>query len=92
MYIGEQLINPPAERLRLSAQLGVERVVIDNRGTGLVAPGGLWDLARLRAYREWVEGFGLKIDLFALDVGAILLDFLTDEASARRQAQVLQQN
>ena len=32
MYIGEQLVNPPTERLRLSAQLGVERVVIDNRG------------------------------------------------------------
>jgi mannonate dehydratase len=92
VYIGEQLTNPPAERLRLSAQLGVEHVVIDNRGTELVKPGGLWDVAKLRSYREWVESFGLKIDLFALDVGAILLDFLTDEASARRQAAVLQQN
>lgn len=92
MYIGEQLINPSAERLRLSTQLGVERVVIDNRGTDLVAPGGLWDVNKLRVYREWVESFGLKIDLFALDVGAILLDFLTDEASARRQAEVLQKN
>ena len=41
MYIGEQLINPPAERLRLSAQLGVERVVIDNRSTDLVKAGGV---------------------------------------------------
>src|SRR5450756_1414159 len=88
MYIGEQLINPGAERLRLSAQLGVERLVIDNCGTDLVAPGGHWDVNKLRAYREWVESFGLKIDLFALDVGSILLDFLTDEASARRQAEV----
>lgn len=40
MYIGEQLINPAAERLRLSAQLGVERVVIDNRGSDLVKPDG----------------------------------------------------
>lgn len=92
VYIGEQLINPSAERLRLSAQLGVEHVVIDNRGTELVKPGGLWDVQKLRAHREWVESFGLKIDLFALDVGSILLDFLTDEASARRQAAVLQQN
>ncbi|MFC5522298.1 mannonate dehydratase [Polaromonas jejuensis] len=92
MYIGEQLINPGAERLRLSAQLGVEQVVIDNRGTGLVTPGGLWDAGKLREYREWVESFGLKIDLFALDVGSILLDFLTDEDGARRQAEVLQKN
>ena len=92
MYIGEQLINPSADRLRLSAQLGVEHVVIDNRGTDLVKPGGLWDVAKLHDYREWVESFGLTIDLFALDVGAILLDFLTDEASAHRQAAVLQQN
>src|SRR5437867_7048339 len=92
MYIGEQLINPSADRLRLSAQLGVERVVIDNRGTDLVAPGGLWDVNKLRTYREWVESFGLKIDLFALDVGSILLDFLTEEGSGRRQAEVLQKN
>lgn len=92
MYIGEQLTNRSAERLRLSTQLGVERVVIDNRGTDLVTPGSLWDVNKLRAYREWVETFGLKIDLFALDVGSILLDFLTDEDSARRQAAVLQNN
>jgi len=92
MYIGEQLINPSAERLRLSVQLGVERVVIDNRGTELVKPGGVWDVSKLREYREWVERFGLKIDLFALDVGSILLDYLTEETSARRQAAVLKQN
>lgn len=92
MHIGEQLINPSAERLRLSAQLGVERVVIDNRGTDLVRYGSLWDVDKLRAYREWVEGFGLTIEVFALDVGSILLDFLTDEASARRQAEVLKSN
>ena len=92
MYIGEQLINPPAQRLRLTAQLGVERVVIDNRGTDLVLPGGVWDVDKVRAYREWVESFGLVIDVFALDVGSILLDFMTDEASARMQAEVLKQN
>ena len=70
MYIGEQLINPPADRLRLSAQLGVERVVIDDRGADLVKPGGVWDAEKLRGHRLWVESFGLKIDLFALDVGS----------------------
>jgi mannonate dehydratase len=92
MDIGEQLINPSAERLRLSTQLGVQKVVIDNRGTDLVRPGGVWDVDKLRAYREWVESFGLTIDVFTLDVGSILLDFLTDEASARRQAEVLKTN
>lgn len=92
MDIGEQLINPSAERLRLSTQLGVQKVVIDNRGTDLVRPGGVWDVDKLRAYREWVESFGLTIEVFALDVGSILLDFLTDEASARRQAEVLKTN
>lgn len=92
MDIGEQLINPSAERLRLSTQLGVQKVVIDNRGTDLVRPGGVWDEDKLRAYREWVESFGLTIDVFTLDVGSLLLDFLTDEASARRQAEVLKTN
>ncbi|MBH1957085.1 MAG: hypothetical protein I8H70_00165 [Burkholderiales bacterium] len=32
MYIGGQSINPPTKRLRLSAQLGVKRVVIDKPG------------------------------------------------------------
>jgi mannonate dehydratase len=63
MYISEQLISPDARRLRLSAQLGVQHVVLDNRGSELVsaASGGItaWDAARLRDYRRWVEGFGL---------------------------------
>jgi hypothetical protein len=40
MYISEQLINPTERRLRLSTQLGVEHVVLDNRGTDLVSAGG----------------------------------------------------
>ena len=66
MYISEQLLNPDERRLRLSTQLGVERVVLDNRGSELVSVSGgvaLWDAARLRDYRRWVEGFGLKIDV-----------------------------
>lgn len=95
MYISEQLLNPNDRRLRLSTQLGVQSVVLDNRGTELVsAQGGmtLWDATKLRSYRQWVEGFGLKIDAFALDVGSILLDSMVDLASARRQRDILARN
>lgn len=95
MYIGEQLMNPDERRLRLSTQLGVEHVVLDNRGSELVSASGgvsLWDAGKLAAYRKWVEGFGLTIDVFALDVGSILLDFLTDFEGAKRQREVLKRN
>lgn len=95
MYISEQLLNPDERRLRLSAQLGVGHVVLDNRGTDLVsAAGGVnhWDAITLAAYRRWVEGFDLKLDVFALDVGSILLDTLTDLESAKHQRAVLAHN
>ncbi len=95
IYIGEQLINPDERRLRLSAQLGVRHVVLDNRGSDLVsAQGGvsLWDAGKLARYRKWVEGFDLALDVFALDVGAILLDSLTDLEGAKRQRKVLERN
>lgn len=95
MYISEQLLNPNERRLRLSAQLGVQSVVLDNRGTELVsATGGVssWDARKLADYRKWVEGFGLKVDVFALDVGSILLDSLVDLEGARRQRAVLADN
>jgi len=95
MYISEQLLNPDERRLRLSAQLGVEHVVLDNRGTELVSAGGgvaSWDAAKLADYRRWVESFGLKLDVFALDVGSILLDSLVDPAGARKQRAVLADN
>lgn len=95
MYISEQLLNPDERRLRLSTQLGVQHVVLDNRGTELVsASGGVsaWDAKKLGDYRRWVEGFGLKLDVFALDVGSILLDSLTDLEGARRQRDMLAAN
>lgn len=95
MHISEQLLNPNERRLRLSAQLGVQSVVLDNRGTELVsASGGVssWDARKLADYRKWVEGFGLKIDVFALDVGSILLDSLVDIEGARKQRSVLADN
>jgi hypothetical protein len=95
MYISEQLLDPDERRLRLSTQLGVEAVVIDNRGTDLVSVAGgvaSWDAAKLRDYRRWVEGFGLRLDVFALDVGSILLDSLVDLDGARRQRAMLADN
>jgi mannonate dehydratase len=95
MYISEQLLNPDERRLRLATQLGVEHVVLDNRGTELVsAAGGVaaWDAGKLAAYRRWVEGFGLKLDVFALDVGSILLDSLVDLEGAKKQRAVLADN
>ena len=95
MYISEQLLNPSERRLRLSTQLGVQHVVLDNRGTALVSADGpvsRWDAAKLRAYREWVESFGLKIDVFALDVGSILLDSLVDLEGAKKTRDVLARN
>jgi mannonate dehydratase len=96
MYISEQLLNPSEARLRLSTQFGVEHVVLDNRGTALVsaASGGVasWDAAKLLDYRRWVEGFGLTIDVFALDVGSILLDSLVDLEGAKKSREVLARN
>lgn len=95
MYISEQLLNPDERRLRLSAQLGVRHVVLDNRGTKLVSASGAiasWDAGKLAAYRKWVEGFDLQVDVFALDVGSILLDAITDLESAKKQREVLARN
>ena len=57
MYIGEQLINPTEQRLRLSTQLGVGSVVLDNRGSELVSSRAHWDASKLIAYRKWIESF-----------------------------------
>jgi mannonate dehydratase len=88
MYIGEQIINPTAERLRLSTQLGVGNVVLDTRpNTQLEAPDGTWDARKVAAYREWIEGFGLTLECLALDVGSYLLDTIYDRSRAAARAQ-----
>jgi mannonate dehydratase len=95
MYIGEQLMNPDERRLRLSAQLGVRHVVLDNRGSELVSARGgvsVWDAGKLARYRKWVEGLDLALEVFTLDVGSILLDSLTDLEGAKRQREVLAKN
>ena len=95
MYISEQLLNPDERRLRLSAQLGVKRVVLDNRGTDLVSASGgvsIWNTTKLKTYRQWIESFDLKLDVFALDVGSVLLDSIIDLESAKKQRQILAEN
>ena len=79
MYIGEQIINPTAERLRLSAQLGVANVVVDTRpNTHLEDADGLWEAHKVAEHRRWIEGFGLTLECLALDVDSFLLDSLYD--------------
>jgi mannonate dehydratase len=77
MYIGEQLINPTDARLRLSAQLGCKGIVIDSRPNRDVADvDGAWSIAKVTEQRRRVEGFGMRLDGMALDVGSVLLDSL----------------
>lgn len=93
MYLGEQLINPTEQRLRLSAQLGVTGIVIDTRpNTQLLGADGRWDAGRVAAQRRFVEGFGLRLEVLALDVGAILLDSLYTPDRAAATAERLRQD
>jgi mannonate dehydratase len=85
MYLGEQLIGPTDARMRLSAQLGVKGIVIDTRpNIAIQGEDGAWDGKKVANLRRWVEGFGLQLDVMALDVGSILLDSLRqpDRAAA----------
>ena len=93
MYIGEQLVDPTEERLRLSAQLGVSNIVIDNRpNRQITGEAGTWEAEKVADYRRWVAGFGHKIDVLALDVGSVLVDSLRDRAKAEKKAEELRTN
>lgn len=93
MYIGEQIINPTAERLRLSRQYGCEHVVIDTRpNEALKGEDGAWDADRIAAHRRWIEGFGLSLDVLALDVGSFLLDSLYRPQAAAQTAERLRKD
>jgi mannonate dehydratase len=93
MYIGEQLINPSEARLRLSAQLGAQGIVIDTRpNTAVMNEDGLWDGAKVAAQRHWVENFGMPLKVMALDVGSILLDSLRAPQRAAAKAAELRHN
>ena len=93
MYIGEQLIDPTDERLRLSAQLGCKGIVIDSRPNREVeAEDGAWSAVKVAALRRRIEGFGMRLDGMALDVGSILLDSLRAPERAAATAARLEQN
>src|SRR5262249_26638766 len=93
MYIGEQLIDPTDERLRLSAQLGCKGIVIDTRPNRDVCnDDGTWDVPRLTAQRARIERFGMKLEVLALDVGSVLLDSLRNPEKAAASIKRLQQN
>jgi mannonate dehydratase len=77
LYLGEQLINPSDERLRLAVQLGAKAIVIDTRpNENLKGVDGCWDPTKVADLRHWVESFGLKLEVLALDIDSILLDSL----------------
>jgi len=90
VHLGEQLINPTRNRLTLSAQLGVEGIVIDTRpNTQLLNETGRWDGEKVAAQRRFVEEFGLKLEVLALDVGSILLDSIHNRDKAAQTAENL---
>jgi mannonate dehydratase len=93
MYIGEQLINPTEERLRLSAQLGCKGIVIDSRPNRDVCnDDGTWDVQRLKAQKARIERYGMKLEGLALDVGSVLLDSLRAPDKAVESVERLRQN
>jgi len=93
MYIGEQIINPTPERLRLSTQLGCKHVVIDTRpNEQLLGDDGCWDARKVADFRKWIEGHGLQLDVLALDIGSILLDSLRAPERAKAMAEKLRKD
>lgn len=93
MHLGEQLINPTEQRLQLSAQLGVSGIVIDTRpNLQLIGADGRWDGDRIAEQRRFVESFGLKLEVLAIDVGSILLDSIHAPERAAATAEALRQD
>ncbi|AYM14735.1 MULTISPECIES: mannonate dehydratase [Agrobacterium] len=93
MELGEQIINPTEDRLRLSTQYGVKRLVIDSRpNEQLKDSDGVWDAAKVKAQRQWVEGFDMSLDVLALDVDSILLDSIHNPEKAKKTAERLRKD
>lgn len=93
MYIGEQLIAPTDARLRLSAQLGARGIVIDTRpAREVIEDDGAWNPDKVAALRRRIEGFGMRLDGMALDVGSLLLDSLRAPDKAKATAARLRQH
>lgn len=90
MYIGEQIINPTEDRLRLSKQLGVDHVVLDTRpNTQIEGPDGTWDADKVADYRRWVEAQGHHLECLALDTGSFLTDTKFDPERAQARGEKL---
>ena len=93
MYIGEQLINPTDDRLKLSSQLGSRGIVIDSRpNREVIDEGGLWDPQKVITQRRRIESYGMSMDCMALDVSSVLLDSLRNRDRAEAIIRRLQQN
>ncbi len=93
MYIGEQLISPTEARLRLSAQFGAQAIVIDSRpNKAVLGDDGFWDGRKVATHKRWIEGFGMKLEVMALDIGSILLDSLYAPERAASRAAELRRN
>jgi mannonate dehydratase len=93
MYIGEQLINPTDDRLRLSAQLGSKGIVIDSRpNRDVISEDGRWDPGKVAAQRQRIESYGMSLDCMALDVSSVLLDSLRNRPRADAIIERLRQN
>ena len=93
MYIGEQLINPTDDRLRLSAQLGCKGIIIDSRPNRDVADAdGAWSATKSRS-----SGGASKVSACGSTgwrsmSARILLDSLRQPERAARAAERLRQN
>lgn len=93
MYIGEQLINPTDDRLKLSSQLGSRGIVIDSRpNREVIGEDGLWDPQKVVTQRRRIESYGMSMDCMALDVSSVLLDSLRNRDRAEAIIRRLQQN
>lgn len=92
MYLSEQLLNPDERRLRLCTQFGVQHVVVDNRDPHQPPEPVHWEARHLVSYRQWIESFGLKLDVLTLGVGSVLTNFLNDLPTARHQRDLLADN
>ena len=84
MHLGEQLIDPTDSRLKLSAQLGAQGIVIDTRPNRDILDGdGYWDAGLIAKQRRRIAGFGLTLEGLALDVGSLLMDSLRAPEKAK---------
>jgi len=92
MYLGEQLVTPSNERMRLSAQLGVRAMGIHNVALGGRGQNTEGFLELLQHDRRRTEDAGLRLEIHTLDMGSVLLDFHRNyEKAAHRREHLVEQ-